>query len=69
MNAPHRPHTLVTPVDVANVRTEQWCGSCKAYSGFLLDVIALFPAAVTVIGTVTGCVICDDPDDPEVQRG
>ncbi|MER6563320.1 hypothetical protein ABT300_37460 [Streptomyces sp. NPDC001027] len=46
-----------------------WCPDCKANSALAVDVYALFPTGVTFISTVAVCEICDDPDDPEVNRG
>ncbi|GGZ73254.1 hypothetical protein ACFOOM_00915 [Streptomyces echinoruber] len=66
--ARQRPRTAAPHPSVANVRTGQWCAACKAYSGFTTDVVSLYPAGVTVVGSVTGCVLCNDPDDPEVNR-
>jgi len=56
-------------LDVGNVRGDQWCGVCKAYTGFTASLVAMGVEGVTVVGTVTGCIICDDPDDPEAHRG
>lgn len=60
-------HTTVT---VATSRPRpQWCPACKANSALTTGVYALFPTGVTSLGTVTVCEICDDPDDPEANRG
>ncbi|MER7477430.1 hypothetical protein ABTX60_07205 [Streptomyces sp. NPDC126510] len=65
----HRPRTAGVFLDLANLSGDLWCSACKALTGFSVDVVALHPGGVTVIGSVDGCVICTDPDDPEVQRG
>lgn len=64
-----QPDTYVAVLDVANVRGDQWCPDCKASTGFLADLVALYEGGVAVVGTVAGCVICSDPDDPEAHRG
>ncbi|MGW3447324.1 hypothetical protein [Streptomyces sp. NPDC001076] len=46
-----------------------WCAHCKANTGLAVDVYALFLTGVTYVITVAVCEICDDPDDPEVNRG
>lgn len=61
--------TATLRLDVGNVHGDLWCGVCKAYTAFTADVVALGADGVKVVGTVTGCMICDDPDDPETRRG
>lgn len=57
-------------VTVATARPRpKWCPRCKANSALTVDVYALFPTGVTFINTVAVCEICDDPDDPEANRG
>jgi hypothetical protein len=65
----NRRQTATLSLDVANVQGDLWCAVCKAYTAFTADVLAIGADGVTVVGTVTGCIICDDPDDPEVRRG
>jgi hypothetical protein len=67
--SPRSPQTAFPRLDVGNATGDQWCGVCKAYTGFTVDLVAIGAEGVTVVGTVTGCIICDDPDDPEARRG
>lgn len=68
-NRPASPPTAGLRLDVANQAGDLWCGVCKAYTAYSADVVALRESGVAVVGAVTGCVICDDPDDPETRRG
>jgi len=66
---PHEPRTALARLDVGNVRGDLWCSYCKALSGFTADVVALHDGGVTVVGTMTGCVICMDDENREARRG
>lgn len=68
MSGQHPP-TAVAALDVANLREDQWCRTCKAYTGFTADVVTIHERGVTIVATIIGCVVCDDPDDPEAHRG
>jgi hypothetical protein len=65
MSAPVRP--LVTPV--MGDPAEEWCKKCRAYTLVCSTLHLLTPAGVTRAQSYAMCVICDDPDDPEVNRG
>lgn len=59
-----------TSVTVTTSRPRpKWCPNCKAQTALAVDVYALFPAGVMYVTTVAVCEICDDPEDPEVNRG
>lgn len=63
------PRAAVAYLDIANLAGDLWCEACKALTGFSADVVALHPGGMTVVGTVTGCVICVEPDGLEARRG
>ncbi|WP_328434570.1 hypothetical protein [Streptomyces sp. NBC_00425] len=42
---------------------EAWCPACKAYTAAEVDVHALFPTGLMLLGTLSACEICDDPTD------
>ncbi|WP_019061706.1 hypothetical protein [Streptomyces prunicolor] len=66
------PRPRSTPLTITAVmgppRTE-WCPRCKAYTLTCTNLHLLTPAGVTKSHAYALCEICDDPDDPEVNRG
>lgn len=72
----HRPRpSLPAPFPSATVYVTtsrpraDWCPACKAYTAFVGDVLLLAEDGVSVVGTYTGCEICDDPDTSGGSRG
>jgi hypothetical protein len=65
---PERPSAGLIRLEVGNLHHDEWCERCKALTGFTADVVAVHDDGVTVVGTVTGCVICFD-EIPGVPRG
>lgn len=55
--------TIVTTV--TSTPRPTWCAVCKAETGSVVDVFALFPDGLTFITTVAVCEICDDPADQQ----
>lgn len=66
---PGEPPALVITLDASEPHGDRWCPACKAFTGFTIDLLALSPDGVRVVGSVHGCEICDDPDTPEGTRG
>lgn len=62
------PHPgVVVTLHVGNIRSG-WCPTCKAWTLLVGDMLHLTSDGVSVLGTWSGCEICDDPNDPEASR-
>lgn len=62
-----RPFPVLTVYVTTSPPRTDWCPACKAYTRFTGDVLLLTPDGVSVVGSYTGCEICDDPGE-EAQR-